>query len=116
MGRGVERRIETERGREERPARNMWRERGGLRGEREKGIRERRKSEKRRRENKEWPNSPFYSKPGLPGYFLVTVWYSLEGMLTAKENFKTGSRFIADNKGDQQSGGYDQSLCVQSIC
>jgi hypothetical protein len=51
-------------------------ERGvGVRGEREKEV-------KRERESKEGPNSPFYSKPGLPGYCQVIVGQSLEEMPT----------------------------------
>lgn len=62
----------------------MERSGGHGQGEREIGVRERRKSERERRgrEGEEEPNSPTYSKLGLPGCCEVTVGQSLEGMLT----------------------------------
>ena len=53
-------------------------DRKGEEGERKKEVREK----KRGRESKERSNSPFYSKPGLPGNSQVTFGWSLEGMPT----------------------------------
>ena len=53
------------------------------RGERRKeSEREETQGERSSRESKEGANSPFYSKPGLPGCCQVTAGQSLEGMLT----------------------------------
>jgi hypothetical protein len=65
-----ERERERERGGGQEHVERWGRRRGEDRGHGEKGLRVRDL------------RSPFYSKPGIPGYCQVTVGPSLEGMLT----------------------------------
>jgi hypothetical protein len=55
---------------------------GEVRGKREKWVRERKDSDRKVRDREHGPNSPFYSKPGLPGCCQVTVGWCPERMLT----------------------------------
>jgi hypothetical protein len=56
--------------------------REGGRGKREKWVKEGKEPDRRGRESKEGSNSSFYSKPGLPGCYTVTVGWSSKEMLT----------------------------------
>jgi len=49
---------------------------------RKESEREENQGERSSRESKEGANSPFYSKPGLPGCCQVTAGWGLERMLT----------------------------------